>query len=171
MTDLRAKPSGMTERAFVASYGGIYEHSPHFAQAVWTSIPHDHLDTVEGLAHALRAAVEAAGKPAQLALIRAHPDLADRARLSPESVSEQAGAGLDACSAAELAEFRALNDAYKARFGFPFIKAVRGFSRGEILAEFRRRAAGSDADAEFATALAEIHKIALLRLGDLADAS
>ncbi len=157
----------MTEAQFVAAYGGLYEHSPHFAQAVWRNIPHTALDTVEGLSHALKAAVEAAGRPAQLALIRAHPDLADRARLSAESVSEQAGAGLDNCSAEELAEFRGLNEAYKARFGFPFVKAVRGFTRGEILAEFRRRAA-NEPDAEFRTALDEIHKIALLRLNDLA---
>jgi 2-oxo-4-hydroxy-4-carboxy-5-ureidoimidazoline decarboxylase len=167
MTDLRLKPSQMDGARFVATYGGVYEHSPHFAEAVWKTIPHDRLNTVEGLAHALKAAVDAAGKPAQLALIRAHPDLADRVKMSAESVSEQAGAGLDHCTADELAEFRSLNDAYKARFSFPFIKAVRGFSRGEILAEFRRRA-GNDPDAEFATALAEIHKIARLRLGDLA---
>jgi len=167
MTGLRLRPSQIDERRFVATYGGVYEHSPHFAEAVWKTIAHGKLDTVDGLAHGLKAAVEAAGKPAQLALIRAHPDLADRVKMSAESVSEQAGAGLDNCSAEELAEFRSLNDAYKARFGFPFIKAVRGFSRGEILAEFRRRA-GNDPDTEFATALAEIHKIARLRLGDLA---
>ncbi|MEI9886453.1 MAG: 2-oxo-4-hydroxy-4-carboxy-5-ureidoimidazoline decarboxylase [Rhizomicrobium sp.] len=167
MADLKAPPSGMTEAQFVAAYGGLYEHSPHFPRAVWRNVPHTALDTVEGLSHALKAAVEAAGHPAQLALIRAHPDLADRARLSAESVSEQAGAGLDNCSAEELAEFRSLNEAYKARFGFPFIKAVRGFTRGQILAELRRRAA-NDADAEFRTALDEIHKIALLRLSDLA---
>ena len=167
MTDLRAKPSQMDERTFVATYGGVYEHSPQFAKSVWRSIPHGDLDTVEGLAHALKATVEVAGKPAQLALIRAHPDLADRVKMSPESAREQAGAELDNCSADELMEFRSLNDAYKARFGFPFIKAVRGFSRGEILVEFRRRAAGNDPDTEFATALAEIHRIARLRLGDL----
>jgi OHCU decarboxylase len=167
MTDLRAKPSQMDERSFVATYGGLYEHSPQFAEGVWRAVPHGALDTVEGLAHALKAAVDAAGKPAQLALIRAHPDLADRVKMSAESTREQAGAELDNCSAEELTEFRSLNDAYKARFGFPFIKAVRGFTRGEILAEFRRRAS-NDPDTEFATALAEIHRIARLRLGDLA---
>ncbi len=167
MAELKAKPSTMTHETFLETYGGVYEHSPHFAAEVWRNIPHESLDTVEGLAHALKSAVEASGNGAQLALIRAHPDLADRARLSPESVSEQAGAGLDHCSAEELAEFRARNGAYKTRFGFPFIKAVRGFSRAQILDEFRRRA-GNDPDVEFATALAEIHKIAFLRLSDLA---
>jgi OHCU decarboxylase len=160
-------PSRMTEAQFIATYGGLYEHSPQFAQAVWRSTPHAALDSVEGLGQALRAAVESAGRPTQLALIRAHPDLADRARLSQESVAEQTGAGLDNCSVDELAEFRRLNAAYKARFGFPFIKAVRGFSRQQILAEFRRRA-GNDPDTEFRTALDEIHKIARLRLNDLA---
>jgi OHCU decarboxylase len=167
MGELRARPSRMTEAQFIATYGGVYEHSPQFAQAAWRSTKHSDLDTVDGLSRALRARVEDAGLPAQLALIRAHPDLADRARLSKESVAEQAGAGLDDCSAEELAEFRALNASYKARFGFPFVKAVRGFSRQQILEEFRRRA-GNDPDLEFRTALDEIHKIARLRLDDLA---
>ncbi|HEY4940328.1 MAG TPA: 2-oxo-4-hydroxy-4-carboxy-5-ureidoimidazoline decarboxylase [Rhizomicrobium sp.] len=163
----RTPPSTLSEEAFLKLYGGVYEHSPHFAAEVWHNIPHKALDAVDGLAHALKSAVEASAHGVQLALIRAHPDLADRIRLSPESVAEQAGAGLDNCSAEELAEFGTLNDAYKARFGFPFIKAVRGFTRADILAEFRRRA-GNDADAEFKTALDEIHKIAVLRLNDLA---
>jgi OHCU decarboxylase len=167
MAELRAPPSRMTEAQFIATYGGVYEHSPQFAQAVWQHTPRTDLDSADGLSQALRTAVEDAGKPAQLALIRAHPDLADRARLSRASIAEQAGAGLDNCSPEELAEFRALNSAYKARFGFPFIKAVRGFSRQQILDEFRRRA-GNDPDTEFRTALDEIHKIARLRLNDLA---
>ncbi|HUO88634.1 MAG TPA: 2-oxo-4-hydroxy-4-carboxy-5-ureidoimidazoline decarboxylase [Rhizomicrobium sp.] len=168
MTDtLKVPPSRMTERQFLATYGGVYEHSPHFAAAVWANAPHAALDTVDGLAGAFRAEVEAAGRADQLALICAHPDLADRARLSPASASEQVSAGLDHCTTAELAEFRSLNAAYKARFGFTFIKAVRGFTRQQILAEFRRRA-GNDPDTEFRTALDEIHKIARLRLADLA---
>ena len=87
--------------------------------------------------------------------------------MSPESTREQAGAGLDHCTAAELEEFLSLNSAYKDKFGFPFIKAVRGFNRQQILAEFRRRL-DNDLETEFATALEEIHKIARLRLGDLA---
>jgi OHCU decarboxylase len=105
----------------------------------------------------------------QLTLIRAHPDLADRLRAAPltaQSSAEQAGAGLDACTPEELAEFRRLNDHYKEKFDFPFIKAVRGFNRQQILEEFRRRVA-HDPQTEFATALVEIHKIARLRLFDL----
>ncbi|HXC54150.1 MAG TPA: 2-oxo-4-hydroxy-4-carboxy-5-ureidoimidazoline decarboxylase [Rhizomicrobium sp.] len=164
---LKAPASAMTQEQFIAAFCGVYEHSPHFAAEVWATVPHATLDTIDGLANAFKRAVDASGHDAQLGLIRAHPDLADRVRLSAESVSEQAGAGLDNCSPEELTEFRVLNDAYKAKFGFPFIKAVRGFSRRQILAEFRARS-GNDADAEFATALREIHKIAFLRLGDLA---
>ena len=104
------------------------------------------------------------------ALIQAHPDLAGRLaqakRLTAESTGEQASAGLDRLSADELARFTALNDAYRSRFGFPFIMAVKGKSKAEILAAFERRLA-NDADAETRTALAEIDRIAALRLKDI----
>ncbi|MHC3973289.1 2-oxo-4-hydroxy-4-carboxy-5-ureidoimidazoline decarboxylase, partial [Pseudomonas aeruginosa] len=107
---------------------------------------------------------------AQLALINAHPDLAGKAairgELTASSTSEQAGAGIHECSAEEFARFTELNDAYKARFGFPFIKAVKGSNRHQILAAFEERIQHS-ADEEFATALAEINKIALFRLQQL----
>jgi len=167
MPELRERPSRIGRERFLALYGGVYEHSPHFAESVWPQATDGALDTVEGLAGALKAAVDAAGRGAQLALIRAHPDLAGRVKLSPDSASEQAGAGLDHCSAAELEEFLALNARYRGKFGFPFIKAVRGFNRTQILEEFRRRV-DNDPAAEFATALGEIHKIARLRLTDLA---
>jgi 2-oxo-4-hydroxy-4-carboxy-5-ureidoimidazoline decarboxylase len=165
---MRERPAAMARARFLELYGGVYEHSPHFAEAVWPLAASGALDTLDGLAGALKAAVDAAGRDAQLALVRAHPDLAGRVKLSPDSASEQSGAGLDRCSAAELEEFLTLNSSYKAKFGFPFIKAVRGFDRAHILAEFRRRV-DNDADSEFAMALGEIHKIARLRLGDLAE--
>jgi 2-oxo-4-hydroxy-4-carboxy-5-ureidoimidazoline decarboxylase len=163
-------PGRLTRDEFLALYGGVYEHSPHFADTVFPLAASGALDTLSGLHAALRAAVEAGGTPAQLALIRAHPDLANRLRAAPltaASAGEQSGAGLDQCTASELAEFTQLNGAYKTKFGFPFIKAVRGFTRAEILAEFRQRLA-NDLDSEFRAAMAEIHAIALLRLGDLA---
>jgi OHCU decarboxylase len=166
---LRARPSRIGRDRFIALYGGVYEHSPHFAETVWPRAAGGTLDTWDGLAAALQVAVDAAGRDAQLALIRAHPDLAGRIKLSADSASEQAGAGLDNCSAEELADFLSLNTRYREKFGFPFIKAVRGFDRQQILAEFRRRF-GNDPDEEFAQALAEIHKIARLRLADLAEA-
>lgn len=163
---LRHPPSILTEDEFMRIYGGVYEHSPVFAYRVWQNEPHAPLDTLDGLADALRRAVDSADRAAKLALIRSHPDLAGRVKMSSESTEEQRSAGLDHCLAGELAEFRRLNDDYHARFDFPFIKAVRGFSRQEILNEFRRRAA-NEPEVEFATAIEEIHKIARLRLSDL----
>jgi 2-oxo-4-hydroxy-4-carboxy-5-ureidoimidazoline decarboxylase len=114
--------------------------------------------------------MRAAPRERQLALIRAHPDLAGRlaraGALTAESTVEQRGAGLDRCSDEEFARFTALNDTYKARFGFPFIMAVKGRTRAEILAAFERRVANGP-EAEFGTALDEIDRIALLRLRDM----
>jgi 2-oxo-4-hydroxy-4-carboxy-5-ureidoimidazoline decarboxylase len=165
---LRERPSAITRERFVELYGGVYENSPHFAEKIWPRAAGGALDTLDGLADALCQAVDGAGRDAQLSLIRAHPDLAGRVKLSPDSASEQSGAGLDRCSTAELEQFLSLNEDYKTRFGFPFIKAVRGFDRAQILAEFRRRV-DNDPDSEFAAALGEIHKIARLRLSDLAE--
>src|SRR3954466_1346073 len=121
LPEMVRKPSAIAHDEFLALYGGVYEHSPHFAEGIWPQAASGALDSLSGLGNALRTAVDASGREAQLALIRAHPDLAGRVQLSPESAGEQAGAGLDHCSQAELGEFLALNDAYKARFGFPFI--------------------------------------------------
>lgn len=108
-----------------------------------------------------------ADRAAQLALINAHPDLAGKAavqgELTASSTSEQAGAGIHLCTPSEFARFTELNDAYKARFHFPFIMAVKGSDRHQILAAFEQRIQHS-ADTEFACALAEINKIALFRL-------
>ena len=100
-------------------------------------------------------------------MIRAHPDLAGRAsiagELTAESTEEQASAGLDRCSPEEYARFQSLNTAYKEKFGFPFVMAVRNRSRADILEAFERRL-GNDYDEEFETAIAEIHTIARLRI-------
>jgi len=162
----RVPPSTLDEQAFLKIYGGAYEHSPWFAAQAFRTAPRGSLDTLDGLAAAMRAAVENASEDAKVALVSVHPKLAGRVRMSTESTSEQQCAGLDACSAAELKEFRRLNEDYTAKFGIPFIKAVRGFTRQEILTEFRARLANSKAD-EFRTALEEVHKIARLRLSDL----
>ena len=162
----RAPPSTLGEQDFLKIYGGVYEHSPWFAMQAWNAQPHEALDTLDGLAEAMRRAVEASDDKAKLTLLGVHPSLAGRVKMSAESTSEQQSAGLDNCSREELAEFRRLNEDYAAKFGFPFIKAVRGFTRQEILAEFRARLANSPKD-ELRTALDEVHKIARLRLGDL----
>lgn len=155
--------------AFIARYGGIYEHSPWVAEAVW---PPAAFDT--GTLHAaMKAVVDGADEATQLALIRAHPDLAGRAAetgaLTAASREEQIGAGLDRLDEARRTRLRTLNQAWKARFGFPFIIAVRGLDAGAVLAAMERRL-GHDRATEFATALTEIHKIARLRLEAMEDA-
>jgi 2-oxo-4-hydroxy-4-carboxy-5-ureidoimidazoline decarboxylase len=160
-------PSKLDRDEFVTLFGAVYEHSPWIAEAAFEAGLAPHHDRIAGLHKTMRAAVEVAGRDRQLALLRAHPDLAGRlavaSALTQHSTSEQAGAGLDKCTAEEFARFTLLNDAYKAKFGFPFIMAVKGRTRGEILAAFERRL-GNDTASEFRTALDEVHKIALLRL-------
>jgi OHCU decarboxylase len=171
MTRFAKLPPGELDReGFLARYAAVYEHSPWIAGAVWDQGVAS--DDVETLAGAMAARVEAAGEEAQLALLRAHPDLAGklalRGELTADSTSEQAGAGLERCSADEFAEFQRLNDTYKARFGFPFILAVKDHDRAAILAAFRRRAANGPA-AELRQALDQVHRIARNRLQALAE--
>ena len=150
---------------FVKRYGGIYEHSPWVAERAATSVDPD--ADVDAIAAAMADCVDDASRDEQLRLIRAHPDLAGKAQVAGEltasSAREQANAGLDQCSESEYERFQELNRAYHDKFGFPFIIAVRGRDRTEILAAFESRLSNHPA-AEFATALAEIHKIARLRL-------
>jgi OHCU decarboxylase len=166
----RRPPSGLDRATFVALYGRVYEHSPWIAEALWSTGLQPRHDTVEGLHEALAAIVDAAPRARQLALLNAHPDLAGRlavrGELTAESSSEQARAGLDKCNPDEFRRFTELNEAYRRQFPFPFIMAVKGRSRAEILEAFERRI-GNAEEAEFRTALAEVHKIALLRLRDL----
>ncbi len=158
--------SELSHAQFLARFGPVYEASPWVAEGVWPAAEAGGLDDPAALAAALRAEVDAAPREMKLALIRAHPELASRARMAEASVKEQSGAGLDQCSAAEFAEFQRLNVAYNARFGFPFIVAVKGLTRADILAAFAARLA-NDPDTEFAAAIAQIHRIAGFRLADL----
>lgn len=166
---LPKSPGDMSEAEFVEAFGGVYEHSPWVARGTWRRGAE--ADTVEDLAAALAATVDAADREQKLALIRAHPDLAGRAavrgELSAESGREQAGAGIDQCSEQEYERFKSLNEAYKAKFGFPFVMAVRGADRHAVLSAFAARLE-NDAGSEFERAIAEIHRIARLRLNDLA---
>ena len=155
----------MSESAFVRRYGGIYEHSAWVAERAEPWLP-DGADT-EAIAARMADCVDNASKEQQLELIRAHPDLAGRAQvageLTEDSSFEQTSAGLDRCSEEEYERFQSLNRAYKDKFGFPFVMAVRNSSREQILETFEARL-GNDYDAEFETALLEIHTIARLRL-------
>lgn len=150
---------------FIARFGAIYEHSPWVAEQVAPLA--SELDDAGRLARLMADCVDNAAAEQQLALIRAHPDLAGRAQIAGEltadSSEEQASAGLDRCSEVEYERFQALNEAYKGKFGFPFVMAVRDSSRAEILDAFSARLQ-NDYDLEFETALEEIHKIARLRL-------
>lgn len=159
-------PSSLDRHAFIAKFGPVYEASPWVAEAVWPEAERGGLDAPDALARAMRAVVDAAPRAQQFALIRAHPQLAVASRMAPASVEEQRGAGLDRCSPGELADFERLNAAYLARFDHPFIIAVKGLSRRDILAAFEARL-HNDAEAEFATAIAQIHRIAAFRLAAL----
>jgi OHCU decarboxylase len=164
-------PRMMAREAFIARFGGVYEHSPWIAEAVFEGGLSPAEDTPRGLAARMADALAAADDATKLALIRNHPDLAGKAAiagaLTEASKSEQAGAGLDRCTPEEFARFQELNDAYKRKFGFPFILAVGGRKRHEILAAFEARIE-NDRDTEFSAALAEIDRIARLRLEALA---
>lgn len=153
--------------AFVALLGDIFEHSPWVADGAWTRRP---FADIAALHRAMVDVMRGAGRERQLRLIRAHPELAGaaaaRGELTAASRSEQKGAGLSTADEADLATFRALNAAYREKFGFPFIIAVRGRSRPEILAVFAERLERS-AETEFAQALHEIARIAELRLAAL----
>ncbi len=155
----------MRAKDFVRRFGHVYENSPWVAERaaahLGRSVDYDQI------ARLMADCVDNASREQQLELIRAHPELAARSRVADDlteaSLAEQASAGLDVLSADEVERFRALNGAYRERFGFPFVMAVRGSSRADILAAFESRLS-NDRDTELENALVEIHKIARLRL-------
>jgi urate oxidase len=157
----------MAKDAFIARYGGVFEHSPWIAEGAWEAGLGPANDTAPGLHAALARVFRSASAEARLGVLNAHPDLAGKLaaakRLTAESTSEQASAGLDSLTDAEKAAFTGLNSSYIAKFGFPFIMAVKGRSKDDILAAFRRRVE-HDRETEFTTACTEVEKIALLRL-------
>jgi len=152
---------------FVATFGGVFEHSPFIAERAYDGgmifVPL----TAKGVHEAMVAVFRAADRQEKLRILNAHPDLAGKlaiaGRLTEESKSEQAGAGLDRLTPDEHARFTELNAAYVTKFGFPFIIAVKGLTRDDILAAFETRV-DNDPDQEFATACAQVERIAHLRL-------
>jgi len=165
-----ADPRTLTRRAFMARFGSVFEESPWVAEAAFDAgLPAD-AHTAAGLHRALCAVLRTAPADRQLALILAHPDLAGRlaraGALSRDSTQEQAGAGLDRLTDTEIEHFTALNAAYREKFAMPFIIAVKGRSKADILDAFAARM-GNDRNTEIATALAQIERIALLRLQDI----
>lgn len=163
-------PSQLNREEFVKVFADIYEHSPWVAEQAFDLGTDASIDDIESLHQRMANLLLTASHEAQLALINAHPDLAGKAavqgELTASSTSEQAGAGIHECTAEEFVRFTTLNDAYKAKFGFPFIMAVKGSNRHQILAAFEERIHNAP-EQEFACALAEINKIALFRLQQL----
>lgn len=175
-------PPAIDRAAFVSQYGVIYEHSAWIAERAFddSQLPaflyepgRSHpielrsVDEAAALAACLASTLSKSDTTEKLSLILAHPDLVGNAalagELTDESNAEQASAGLDNCTADELVRFQMANAAYKERFGFPFIMAVRGANRRTILSAFEQRLTNAE-QVEFETALLEINKIALLRL-------
>lgn len=154
--------NAMSPEAFLEAFGDVAEHSPWVAREAQSYRPFRNRD--EMITHFERA-LRAANQDAQLALVRAHPDLATKAKLTEDSTKEQAGAGLNTLSAEEFARFTGLNTRYKERFGFPFIFAVKGATKHMVLDAFSARV-DNDPDDEFETALNQICRIFRFRIED-----
>ncbi|MFV2038144.1 MAG: 2-oxo-4-hydroxy-4-carboxy-5-ureidoimidazoline decarboxylase, partial [Paracoccaceae bacterium] len=165
-----ARPSQMDRDTFVASYGGIFEHSAWVAENAYELELGAAHDSAVGVHSALCRAFRAAGDDRRLAVLVAHPDLAGKLaaakRLTSESSAEQASAGLDLLSDAERQKFSDLNNRYSEKFGFPFIIAVKENSKAAILAAFESRL-GNDLKTEFAFACGQVERIAWHRLKDI----
>ncbi len=154
-------------------FGSVYEHSPWIAGQVFDSIQNDGRSsgqTLNEMDERFRCVVLAADRVRQLALLNAHPQLAcaprDQEKLTADSQNEQSGAGLDQCTKEEFTAFSHLNRQYRERFGFPFIMAVSGYQRQDILKAFRARVA-NDKETEFAQAIGQVCRIGHLRLEKL----
>lgn len=164
------RPSRMQREEFVARFGGVFEHSPWIAERAFELELGPAHDSAGGLHNALCRMFRSASEDERLGVLKAHPDLAGKLarakRLTAESTSEQASAGLDALTDDERERFTKLNDAYTTKFGFPFIIAVRGKTKAEILSAFETRIA-NDRATEFATACSQVERIARLRLRDI----
>ena len=159
--------NGMDRPAFVQKFGGIFEKSPWVAEQAWDRRPFASLDDMHA---AMVNVVKSAPLPSQLALLQSHPDLAGKeaqaGAMTASSVSEQASAGLNALSKAEVAQISDYNAAYKKKFGFPFIIAVRMHTKEGIFFDFSRRLQ-NDTQTEYANDLQNVYAITLLRLNTM----
>ena len=159
--------NGMDRAAFVQKFGGIFEKSPWVAEKAWDKKPFASVDEMHA---AMVNVVKSAPLPSQLALLQSHPDLAGKeaqaGAMTASSVSEQASAGLNALSKAEIAQISDYNAAYKQKFGFPFIIAVRMHTKEGIFFDFSRRLQ-NDTQTEYANDLQNVYAITLLRLNTL----
>lgn len=147
---------------FMAAFGDVAEHSPWVAEGAATRRPFADRETMIA---AFTTTVDAAETTAQRALIRAHPDLATKAKLTSDSTREQAGAGLDTLTPSEFAYVTKLNERYRQRFGFPFIFAVKGATKNQIIQSFEQRVGNTEVE-EFAMALRQVCRIFRFRIED-----
>jgi 2-oxo-4-hydroxy-4-carboxy-5-ureidoimidazoline decarboxylase len=150
---------------FVAALGFVFEDSPWVADRAWTRRP---FASLQALHAAMAGEVEHAALDEQLALLRAHPDLGARARMSDASAGEQAGAGLDRLTAAEYENLTSWNQQYRRKFGFPFLFAVKGATKHDILISLEQRL-NATAGQEFQRALQQVYRIAWFRLEALVE--
>jgi len=158
-----AELNQMSQEAFAKALGAVFEDTPAIAYQVWNQRP---FADVTELHQQMVDVVKAMSREQQLALIQAHPDLGSQAQMAEASVKEQAGAGLAQLSLEEYDRFQSLNRAYKDKFGFPFIVAVKNHTKGSILDSFERRLE-NPMEAEMEQALTEIAQIAHFRLVEL----
>lgn len=163
LTELNA----LDRKRFIDTLGWIFEESPWVAERVWTERP---FASVDALHRAMSAVVEAASPEERLALLRAHPDLGARARMSRASVGEQRGAGLDRLTAEQFERLQRLNSAYRARFDVPFLFAVKGSTVDDVLSALAARC-DAPAEDERREALRQVFRIARFRLDDTFGAS
>ena len=159
--------NGMDRSSFVQKFGGIFENSPWVAEQAWDKRPFANVDAMHA---AMVEVAKFAPAPRQLALLQSHPDLAGKeaqaGAMTASSVTEQASAGLNALSKDEMTQISDLNAAYKKKFGFPFIIAVRMHTKEGIFFEFRRRLQ-NDTASEYANDLQNVYAITRLRLAKL----
>jgi OHCU decarboxylase len=158
-----AELNGADREGFVEAVGWVFEGSPWVAERAWRQRPFSSLDALH---EALTSSVAGASLAEQLTLLRAHPDLGTRAAMSQASSREQAGAGLESLTRDELDRLRALNSAYREKFGFPFLYAVKGSTKDEVLRALERRLT-SARDVEHQEALRQVYRIARFRLEEL----
>jgi 2-oxo-4-hydroxy-4-carboxy-5-ureidoimidazoline decarboxylase len=153
----------LDQAGFVEAVGWIFEHSPLVAERAFDARPFADLDALH---QAMMEQVERATFAESLALLNAHPDLGTRARLSLASNGEQSGAGLDSLTPGEFEQLQRLNAAYRSRFGFPFLLAVKGSTKHDVLRALQARI-GSTPEDEYREALRQVYRIARFRLEDL----